>query len=61
MAIDGDLTERFHSDATRYTTNTLPRSKLRDPLQRRDVAPRIFESQDEATRNLRALEATAKQ
>ena len=61
MAIEGDLTERFHSDVTRYTTSTFPRGKLGDALQRRDVAPHIFESPEEETRNLQELEATAKQ
>jgi len=28
MAIEGDLTERFYSDVTRYTTSTFPRAKL---------------------------------
>ena len=27
MAIEGDLTERFYSDVTRYTTSTFPRGE----------------------------------
>jgi propionate CoA-transferase len=51
-----DLTERFYSGVTRYTTGNFLRVKLGDALQKRGVAPHIFESAEEARRHLRELE-----
>lgn len=42
------LVDRFYSGVTRYTTGNFLRVKLGDALQRRDVAPHIFESAEEA-------------
>ncbi len=42
------LMERFYSKVTRYTTSTFLRMKIGDALQKRDVAPHIYESQAEA-------------
>ena len=55
-AMVSDLVDRFYSSATRYTTNGFLRSKLGDALDRRAVAPHIFESADEASAHLRELE-----
>jgi propionate CoA-transferase len=39
---------RFYEKVTRYTTSTFLRMKLGDELQKRDVAPYIFETKEEA-------------
>ncbi len=46
------LVDRFYSGVTRYTTSAFLRMKIGDALQRRDVAPHIYESADEARRAL---------
>ena len=51
-----DVTDRFYSGVTRYTTSTFLRTKLGHALQDRDVAPHIYESADEARQHLRELE-----
>jgi propionate CoA-transferase len=51
-----DLTDRFYSGATRYTTNAFLRAKLGDALSRRAVAPHIHESAEEARAHMRELE-----
>jgi propionate CoA-transferase len=48
-----DLVERFYSGVTRYTTSGFLRLKLGEALQRRNVAPHIYESADEAKLHLR--------
>ena len=58
-AMVSDLVDRFYSGATRYTTNGFLRSKLGDALDRRAVAPHIFETADEASAHLRELEGKA--
>ncbi len=58
-AMVSDLVDRFYSGATRYTTNGFLRSKLGDALDRRAVAPYIFETADEASAHLRELEGKA--
>jgi propionate CoA-transferase len=50
-----DLTDRFYSGVTRYTTSSFLRMKLGDALARRDVAPHIYESAAEARDHLRWL------
>ena len=47
-----EVVERFYSDVTRYTTSTFLRMKLGDALAQRDVAPHIYESREEAHRQL---------
>jgi len=47
------LVERFYSGVTRYTTSGFLRVKLGDALRKRDVAPHIYESADEAHAHLR--------
>jgi propionate CoA-transferase len=42
------LVDRHYSGVTRYTTSTFLRMKLGDALQKRDVAPHIYESREEA-------------
>jgi propionate CoA-transferase len=50
------LVDRFYSGVTRYTTSGFLRTKLGDALSRREVAPHIYESADEARSHLRELE-----
>jgi propionate CoA-transferase len=47
-----DLVDRFYTDVTRYTTSTFLRMKLGDALRQRNVAPHIYESEEEARRQL---------
>ena len=49
------LMQRFYSGVTRYTTSSFLRAKLGDALERRAVAPYIYESPDEAHAHLRKL------
>ncbi len=53
VAMVSRLMERHYSGATRYTTSGFLRMKLGDALSRRDVAPRIYESAEEARAHLR--------
>jgi propionate CoA-transferase len=48
-----DLVDRFYSGVTRYTTSGFLRVKLGDALQKRHVAPHIYESAEEAQHHLR--------
>jgi propionate CoA-transferase len=43
---------KFYATVTRYTTSTFLRMKLGDELQKRGVAPHIYESREEARRAL---------
>ena len=47
-----EVAARHYSRVSRYTTSAFLRSKLGDALNRRGVAPHIFESADEARRHL---------
>jgi propionate CoA-transferase len=47
------LVDRFYSCVSRYTTSGFLRMKLGEALERRGVAPHIFESADEAAVNWR--------
>ncbi len=42
------LLEQYYTGATRYTTSTFLRMKLGEALQKRNVAPHIYESSEEA-------------
>ena len=46
------LVDHYYTGVSRYTTSTFLRMKLGDALKKRDVAPYIFESRDEARRAL---------
>jgi propionate CoA-transferase len=46
------LVDHYYSGVSRYTTSTFLRMKLGDALKKRDVAPYIFESSEEAKRAL---------
>lgn len=48
------LVDRFYSGVSRYTTSGFLRMKLGEALEKRGVAPHIFESADEAARDWRA-------
>ena len=52
------LTETYYSNVTRYTTSGFLRTKLGDALNRREVAPHIFETADEARHQLNETERT---
>ena len=43
-----DVQARFYAKATRYTTSAFMRLKLGDALQRRAMAPHVFETAAEA-------------
>lgn len=45
---------KFYESVTRYTTSTFLRMKLGDELQKRGVAPHIYESKEEARKALAA-------
>ncbi|MBW2410763.1 MAG: acyl CoA:acetate/3-ketoacid CoA transferase, partial [Deltaproteobacteria bacterium] len=47
------LVDRYYTGVTRYTTSAFLRMKLGDALQKRDVAPHIYESRQEAQEALR--------
>ena len=47
------LVDNFYSGVTRYTTSTFLRMKLGDALKKREVAPHIYESRQEAQEALR--------
>lgn len=53
----GDLVERFYSGVTRYTTSGFLRTKLGDALTKRQVAPHIYWSADDARQHLREIES----
>ena len=53
------LLAAYYWDVTRYTTSGFLRLKLGDALQRRGVAPHIYESSDEALAHLRQIEDAA--
>ena len=50
------LVGRFYSGVSRYTTSGLLRIKLGEALEKRGVAPHIFESADEAQSDRRLAE-----
>jgi propionate CoA-transferase len=50
------LVDDLYSDVTRYTTSTFLRKKLGRALQRRQVAPHIYENRDEARDALNRME-----
>ena len=47
------LVDHYYSGVTRYTTSAFLRMKLGDALQKRDVAPHIYESSGEAQQALK--------
>ena len=53
------LVDRFYSGVSRYTTSGFLRIKLGEALERRGVAPHIFESAAEAQSDLRTFERDA--
>jgi propionate CoA-transferase len=53
------LTDRFYSGVSRYTTSGFLRIKLGEALEKRGVAPHIFESAFEAQSDWRNVEAIA--
>ena len=48
------LVEKYYAGVTRYTTSVFMRMKLGDELQKRKVAPHIFESHSEAVKALKS-------
>jgi propionate CoA-transferase len=53
------LTDRFYSGVSRYTTSGFLRIKLGEALQRRGVAPHIFESAEDARSDWRQVDGLA--
>ena len=51
-----DLTDHFYSGVTRYTTSGFLRVKLGYALGRRQLAPHIYESAEEARAHLEEME-----
>src|SRR4051794_27557951 len=58
-AMVSDLTERFYSGVTRYTTSAFLRMKLGGALTGRGLAPHVYESADEARQTLHEMESHA--
>jgi propionate CoA-transferase len=50
------LVDKYYADVTRYTTSGFLRMKLGDALEKRGVAPHIYESAAEAERSLQVIE-----
>ena len=50
------LADAYYWNVTRYTTSGFLRLKLGEALQKRGLAPHVYESSDEALRNLREIE-----
>ena len=48
MDVVHDLTERFYSRVTRYTTSTFMRSYMGGALRRHDTEPELYASEEEA-------------
>jgi propionate CoA-transferase len=53
------LERQYYSGVTRYTTSGFLRMKLGEALKRRNLAPHIYESAEEARWHLRELEVKA--
>jgi propionate CoA-transferase len=53
------LMDKYYADVTRYTTSGFLRMKLGDALEKRGVAPHIYESAAEAEASLRQIEGAA--
>jgi len=53
------LVDRFYSGVSRYTTSGFLRIKLGEALEKRGVAPHIFESAAEAQSDFRSLDKSA--
>jgi propionate CoA-transferase len=49
------LVDRFYSGVTRYTTSAFSRMKIGDALEKRNVAPHIYETREEASNALKRL------
>ena len=52
------LMDNYYADVTRYTTSGFLRMKLGDALERRGVAPHIYESAAEAEKSLEEIEGS---
>jgi propionate CoA-transferase len=52
------LVDKFYADVTRYTTSGFVRMKLGDALEKRGVAPHIYESAAEAEKFLQEIEGS---
>jgi len=54
------LVDKYYADVTRYTTSGFLRMKLGDALEKRGVAPHIYESAAEAEKLLEELEGSSR-
>jgi propionate CoA-transferase len=50
------LMDNYYAEVTRYTTSGFLRMKLGDALEKRGVAPHIYESAAEAEKSLQEIE-----
>jgi len=55
------LMDKYYAEVTRYTTSGFLRMKLGDALERRGVAPHIYESAVEAEKSLQEIEGAARE
>ncbi|MBV8108124.1 MAG: acyl CoA:acetate/3-ketoacid CoA transferase [Hyphomicrobiales bacterium] len=54
------LMDKYYAEVTRYTTSGFLRMKLGDALEKRGVAPHIYESAAEAEESLREIEGSTR-
>ncbi|MGO9170536.1 MAG: acyl CoA:acetate/3-ketoacid CoA transferase [Rhodomicrobium sp.] len=54
-----ELSDKYYTHVTRYTTSAFLRMKLGDALSGRGLSPHIFETQREALENARGMQAEA--
>src|SRR5208337_5671842 len=52
------LMDKYYAEVTRYTTSGFLRMKLGDALEKRGVAPHIYESAAEAEKSLQEIEGS---
>jgi propionate CoA-transferase len=52
------LMDKYYAEVTRYTTSGFLRMKLGEALEKRGVAPHIYESAAEAEKSLREIEGS---
>jgi propionate CoA-transferase len=52
------LMDKYYAEVTRYTTSGFLRIKLGDALEKRGVAPHIYESAAEAEKSLKEIEGS---
>jgi propionate CoA-transferase len=56
IAMVKEVVERYYHDVTRYTSNTFLRVKLGEALEKRHLAPHLYESAGEAEASLPSVD-----